>query len=146
MGRLRLFAWPPAFCGTEGRGWRESLINFRLAEISWAWFGGLNGCSLGFMFNGCSFSTCQVRVVGFYQSFSSSPPRLPPPLRLRRLLSVSSSSSSSPASCSKWQITVGTAGPQLQVRDRSGHCRTSTANHKHNELSIAAVAGTRRRC
>ena len=32
-----------------------------------------------------------------------------------------------PSPNSEVQIAVGTAGPQLQTPDRSGHCRTSTA-------------------
>ena len=75
------------------------------------------------------FHTCQVRVVRFYQSCSSPPPSLLLLLLHHLCLHfhvhfrlANSSPSSSPTSARSW----GTAGPQLQGSERTGHRWTST--------------------
>ena len=96
------------------------------------------------------FPTCQVRVVRVYQSCSSPPP-LPPP---------SSSSFSSATSASTSMFTsalptlrqalrqlphaVGTAGPQLQGSERTGHRCTSTCNRPSSVSTAGPQPGSLR--
>ena len=97
------------------------------------------------------FPTCQVRVVRFYQSCSPPPPPHPPPpspplppprspdpnrdfqillVAVQIPTATSRSQWALPDLNGKFQIAVGTAGPQRRIPDRSGHCRTSTATSR----------------
>ena len=81
-----------------------------------------------------SFSTtCQVRVVRFYQSCSPPPPPHPPPPSPPRLLlavQIPVGTVALPDLHRELQIPVGTAGPPPRAPDPSGHCRTSTATSR----------------
>ena len=66
------------------------------------------------------FPTCEVRVVGFYQSSSQKDLLLFPSF----------------PSC-KCLIAVGATGPQPQVPDRSGHYRSSTQNTQSHNIEMS---------